>query len=169
MAVRPIDPNQKKGGFERTLERAARLRPITWFLINIGNRVDPVLMKATGGRLRVAPGSPTVLLTHTGAKSGKERTTPLAYFTDGDRVILIASKGGAESHPAWYHNVKANPEVEASTDGRPEPYTASEAEGDERERLWNLATTLYSGYADYQVRAPNRRIPVIVLEPRAGR
>lgn len=167
MAVRPFDPEYKKAAHERALEWVARRRPITWFLINVGNRVDPVLMRASRGRLKIAPGSPTVLLTHTGAKSGKQRTTPLVYFTQGDRVVLIASKGGAPTHPAWFHNLKANPEVEASTDGRPEPYLAREAEDAERERLWKLATTLYSGYADYQERCGDvRRIPVVVLEPR---
>jgi deazaflavin-dependent oxidoreductase (nitroreductase family) len=166
MAVRPFDPTFKKAAHQRALEWLARRRAMTWLFINVGNRIDPMLMRATRGRVKIAPGSPTVLLTHTGARSGKRRTTPLAYFTEGDRVVLIASKGGADHHPAWYHNLMANPEVEASTDGRPEPYLAREAEGAERERLWDLATTLYSGYADYQDRArDHRRIPVIVLEP----
>ncbi len=165
--VRTQDPNEPKGAYDRALERAAKLRPVTWFLINVGNKVDPVMMKATGGRLRVAPGSPTVCITHTGAKSGKERTTPLAYFTDGDNVILIASKGGAPKHPAWYHNLKANPEVEAWTHGEPGRFRAREAEGEERERLYDLAVRLYSGYAGYQERASEhgRTIPVMVLEP----
>jgi len=80
-------------------------------------------------------------------------------------VVLIASKGGAPQHPAWYHNLKAPPNVEASTHGHPDRYVAREAEGTERERLWTLATKLYSGFQDYQARAANRRIPVIVLEP----
>jgi deazaflavin-dependent oxidoreductase (nitroreductase family) len=166
MGVRPFDPNFRKSGIEQAMEWVAKRRPITWFFIHVGNRVDPWLMRVSRGRLKVAPSSPTILLTHTGARSGKRRTTPLVYFTQGDHVVLIASKGGAPSHPAWYHNLKANPEVEASTDGRPEPYLAREAEGAERERLWDLATTLYSGYAGYQERADRRRIPVVVLEPR---
>jgi deazaflavin-dependent oxidoreductase (nitroreductase family) len=166
MSVRSIDPTEEKSSFERGLEWLAAKRPVTWFLVNIGNRVDPVLMRTTGGRLRVAPGSPTVLIRHTGAKSGKERTTPLAYFTQDDQIILIASKGGAPKHPAWYHNLKANPDVEATTDGKFEPYRAREAEGGERDHLWQLATTLYSGYDGYQERATERRIPVMVLEPK---
>ena len=164
--VPTYDPNEPKGLWMSSLSWAARQRPVTWFLVNIGNKIDPYLMRATGGRVKSTISAPTVLLTHTGAKSGKKRTTPLAYFTDGDDVVIIASKGGAESHPAWYHNLKAHPEVEASTDGNPEPYVAREADGAERDRLWDLATTLYSGYADYQRRAPERRIPVMVLEPR---
>ncbi len=169
MAVKPQDPTEEKNGYERFLEWAAEQRPVTWVLINVGNKVDPVLMRATGGRLRMTMGGPTVLVKHTGAKSGKERVTPLAYFTQGEEVVLIASKGGAPKHPAWYHNLKAHPEVEATTDGRFEPYLAREATGEEREHLWQLATTLYSGFDDYQRRATSsteRQIPVMVLEPR---
>jgi F420H(2)-dependent quinone reductase len=167
MAVRPFDPTTERGRLLDTLERVFRSRVGTWAAINVGQRVDPHLMRLTRGRVRLAVTAPTVLLTHTGAKSGKRRTTPLLYFTDGEDVVLIASKGGAAHHPAWYHNVKANPEVEASTDGRPVPYLAHEAEGAERERLWQLATTLYAGYDDYQDKARSHRtIPVIVLSPR---
>lgn len=171
MAVRRFDPTQRRAPFMGALDRLFKTRFGTWTAINVGQRVDPHLMRATRGHLRVGFTAPTVLLTHTGAKSGKVRTTPLLYFTDSERVVLIASKGGAPSHPAWYHNLIANPQVEASTDGRPEPYTAHEAEGDERERLWKLATTLYSGYDDYQERATataDRRIPVMVLEPNSA-
>ena len=125
-------------------------------------------MKATGGRVKTTINAPTVLLTHTGAKSGKKRTTPLAYFTDGDDVTLIASRGGHRDHPAWYHNVTANPEVELWSKGVGGRYRAQEAEGEERQRLWDLATEFYPGFARYQERAGDRRIPVIVCTP-AGR
>ena len=167
MALIPAsDPTRPKGPYLRALEWAAKRRPVTWFLIHVGNRVDPVLMRATGGRLRVAPGSPTVLLSHTGARSGQRRTTPLAYFTDGDNVVLMASKGGAPRNPAWYHNVVANPAVELWAAGRGGPYTAREADGDEYARLWELACAMYDGYDRYQeLCAANRRIPLIVCEP----
>ncbi len=165
MAVRRFDPATQQMPFKALLDRVFQTRWGTWVAINIGQRIDPYLMRATRGRVRISFTAPTILLTHTGAKSGKRRTTPLLYFTEGDKVVLIASKGGAPQNPAWYHNVKAHPEVEASSDGRPERYVAREADGAERERLWRLATKLYSGYEDYQARAINRRIPVIVLEP----
>ena len=164
--VRRVDPEQKKGPVLRAGDWLVRRRPVTWVLVNYGPKIDPRLMKLTGGRVRLTAIGPTVVVKHTGAKSGKQRETPLAYFTDGDEVVLIASKGGAPSHPAWYHNLMANPDCEAWTDGEPARYRAREAEGAERERLWDLATTMYSGYADYQRRAPDRRIPVVVLEPR---
>lgn len=167
MAVRPYIPTTERSPVLTLLERFFKTRLGTWGAIHIGQRIDPPLMRMTRGRLRTAGIAPTILLTHTGAKSGKRRTTPLLYFTDDDEVVLVASKGGADSHPAWYHNVKANPEVEASSDGRPAPYVAREAVGAERERLWKLATTLYPGYDLYQEKArPHRTIPVVVLTPR---
>lgn len=162
--VRPFDP-EKEVRLRRVLEPLVKSRPGTWFFVNIGPRIDPPLMRATRGRIRLGLIAPTVLVTHKGRRSGKKRTTPLVYFSQGESVVLIASKGGAPHHPDWYHNLKANPRVEASSDGRPVPYIAREAEGEERDRLFALATKLYSGYADYQVRAADRRIPVMVLDP----
>jgi deazaflavin-dependent oxidoreductase (nitroreductase family) len=163
--VREFDPQAPKGVLLSTMSWAARKRPVTWFLVNVGNKIDPYLMRATGGRLKTTVNAPTVLLTHTGAKSGKKRTTPLAYFTDADHVVLIASRGGHHDHPAWYHNVVANPEVELWTKGGGGRYRAREAKGKERERLWALATRFYPGFARYQERAGDRRIPVIVCSP----
>ena len=169
MAVHGVDPTMSKNAVMKGAEWLAQQRPYTWFLINVGEKLDPVIMKLTGGRLRSTGPGKTVLVKQTGAKSGKERTTPLAYFTQGDQVVLIASKGGAPNHPAWYHNLKAHPDVEAASDGNFEPFRAREATGEEHDRLWELAVTYYSGYADYQRRATaasGRTIPLMVLEPR---
>lgn len=163
--VREFDPQAPKGVLLSTLSWTARRRPVTWFLVNVGNKIDPYLMRATGGRLKTTVTAPTVLLTHTGAKSGRKRSTPLAYFTDDDDVVLIASRGGHRDHPAWYHNVVANPEVELWTKGGGGRYRAREATRKERERLWALATGFYPGFARYQERAGDRRIPVIVCSP----
>jgi F420H(2)-dependent quinone reductase len=134
--------------------------------LNVANKVDPPLMRATRGLVKVPSGVPTILLNHTGAKSGARRTTPLVYFTDGPNVILIASQTGKPRHPAWFHNLTANPEVELWARGRGGPYRAREADGDERERLWKMAMQLYPGYDTYRLRAEgNRRIPVVVCEP----
>ncbi|MDQ1434063.1 MAG: hypothetical protein QOF59_879 [Actinomycetota bacterium] len=107
--------------------------------------------------------APLVLLTTTGAKSGKTRTTPVVYTTDGDKVVVIASKGGAPTSPDWYHNLVANPDVtvELSTDkfeGR-----ARVAEGEERDRLYRAQAELMPNFADYE-KATTRKIPVVVLE-----
>jgi F420H(2)-dependent quinone reductase len=163
--VPPFDPLQPKGPWMSALSWSARQRPVTWFLVNVGNKIDPYLMRMSGGRLKSTFNSPTVLLTHTGAKSGKKRSTPLAYFTDGDDVILIASRGGHRDHPAWYFNLIANPEVELWTKGGGGRYRAREAKGKKRETLWELATGFYPGFARYQERAGDRRIPVIACSP----
>lgn len=164
-SVPAFDPTQQKGLVLGALSWVARQRPVTWFLVNVGNKVDPVLMRISGGRLKTTFNAPTVLVTHIGARSGKQRMTPLAYFTDGDDVILIASAGGAPKHPAWYRNVMANPEIELWAKGSGGRYRAREADGEERERLWKLATDYYPGFARYQERATERRIPVVVCSP----
>jgi deazaflavin-dependent oxidoreductase (nitroreductase family) len=163
--VPPQDPRASKGLFRRGFFWLAEQRALGWIPIKVGNRVDPSLMRITGGRVKLSLAFPTALLTHTGAKSGKKRTTPLAYFTDADNVVLIASQSGAATHPAWYHNVIANPEVELWANGRGGRYRAREAQGELRDRLWREATSFYPGFAKYQERSPDRRIPVVVCVP----
>jgi F420H(2)-dependent quinone reductase len=112
------------------------------------------------------PGSPPMLLLdHVGAKSGTRRTSPLVYGRDGDDLILIASKGGYPKHPAWFHNLMANPDTSVRVGTRRMNVHARRASGQERERLWRLMVGVYGGYAGYQKRT-DREIPVVVLEPR---
>jgi deazaflavin-dependent oxidoreductase (nitroreductase family) len=149
---------------ERGLERFAASPTGGWFFVTIGHRVDPYLLKWSKGRFSVAVGQPVLLLTVKGAKSGKPRETPLLFATDGDDLVLVASNAGNLRHPAWYHNVKANPEVEIlAPGGRSGRYVGREADGEERERLWDVVNDLYSGYDVYQGRATSRRIPVMVF------
>ena len=91
---------------------------------------------------------------------------PLLATRTGDTVLLVASKAGSVRHPAWYHNVRANPDVEVTIDGRRVPMHAEIAEGEQRERLWRTVCDNYSGYATYQRRAGGRVIPVVALRPR---
>src|SRR5207245_8943604 len=109
MTVRPFDPATQQMPFKAVLDRVFKTRWGTWVAINIGQRIDPYLMRATRGRIRISFTAPTILLTHTGAKTGERRTTPLLYFTDAANVVLIASKGVALQHPAWYHKPKVHP------------------------------------------------------------
>ena len=108
-------------------------------------------------------GAPLLLLTTTGAKSGQLRTSPLVHTTDGDRLVVIASKGGAPTHPDWYHNLMANPEatVELGTDRF--QVRASFPQGEERERLYNQQAAQMPNFAEYQ-KNTTRQIPVVVLE-----
>ncbi len=112
------------------------------------------------------PGSPPMLLLdHVGAKSGVKRTIPLVYVEDGDDVVLVASKGGHPKNPAWYHNLRANPDTTAQIGRRRRPVRARVAGPQERKRLWPKAVATYSGYRDYQERT-EREIPLVILEPR---
>lgn len=124
--------------------------------------------RATGGRVgHTLPGMPTILLLdHVGAKSGTKRTSPLLYFADGEDVVLVASKGGFPKHPAWFHNLMANPETTVQIGSERRPVSARRATPEERQRLWPMALREYRGYADYQERSKGREIPMVVLEPR---
>jgi deazaflavin-dependent oxidoreductase (nitroreductase family) len=108
-------------------------------------------------------GAPLLLLNTTGAKSGQPRINPLAYTRDGDRYVIIASKGGAPTSPDWFHNVVANPEVVVEVGPERFPARASVAEGAERDRLYAAQAALMPGFAEYEKKT-TRRIPVIVLE-----
>ncbi len=127
------------------------------------------LYRASGGRLgQTLPGVPgkMLLLDHVGAKSGAKRTSPLLYIEDGADVVIVASKGGYPKHPAWFHNLKANPETTVQIGREHRAVRARVARAEERERLWPMAVKSYNGYADYQARSKGREIPLVILEPR---
>lgn len=135
----------------------------------IAPRVDPPLLRLTGGRVSSVYPVPVMLLTTTGAKTGKPRTLPLVYLDDGDAIILIASNYGRTSHPAWYRNLVANPKVEVLAGKKSGTYSASEiTDAAERDRVWDLALDMYAGYGDYEGRAGDRTIPLVRLERAAG-
>jgi deazaflavin-dependent oxidoreductase (nitroreductase family) len=131
------------------------------------SRAHVALYRASRGRLggRISRGAPVLLLTTTGRKSGRERTTPLLYLEDAGRYVVIASVGGAPKHPAWYLNLLANPAATLEVGSRKLPVTASTASPEERTRLWPLAVQIYSGYDAYQAKT-TREIPVVILAPR---
>ncbi len=108
-------------------------------------------------------GSTILLLTTTGRKTGEKRTAPLIYAKDGDRYVIVASKGGAPEHPGWYQNLDKTPEVEVQVKGDVFRARARTAKGEERERLWRLANTVWKHYDEYATRT-DREIPVVVLE-----
>jgi deazaflavin-dependent oxidoreductase (nitroreductase family) len=109
--------------------------------------------------------APLLLLNHVGAKSGLTRTNPLVYTTDGDKLVIIASKGGAPSHPDWFRNVVANPEVTVELPGKTFAARARVAEGEERDRLFRAQADLMPTFDDYATKT-DRVIPVVVLERR---
>jgi deazaflavin-dependent oxidoreductase (nitroreductase family) len=165
MPVPAVDPEAPWGPAKRVVANFAVSRAGFLYLRHISRHVDPFLHRISGGRVSTVIATPVVLLTTTGAKSGLSRTTALVYFTDADRVVLMASNYGAKRHPAWYHNLKANPEAELSARGYKGAYTATEATGAERERLWALAKGFVKNYGAYETTAGERQIPVMVLSP----
>jgi deazaflavin-dependent oxidoreductase (nitroreductase family) len=112
-------------------------------------------------------GSSVLLLTTTGRRSGNPTTTPLIYAADGERYVIVASKGGADEHPGWYLNLRKNPVVELQVRDKVFPAHASTATGAERERLWRLANQVWPHYDEYQTKT-EREIPVVVLTPIEG-
>jgi len=127
-----------------------------------------LLYRATGGRIgRRIPGvGSMLLLDHVGAKTGTKRTSPLLYTPDGDNLVIVASKGGYPKHPAWFHNLVANPDTTIQLGSERRPVHARVATSEERERLWPMVVATYDGYATYQARSQGREIPLVILEPR---
>jgi deazaflavin-dependent oxidoreductase (nitroreductase family) len=139
-------------------------------MANLGFRIlggiHARVYRATGGKVGGRAGKvPVLLLTTTGRKSGRPRTSPLLYTRAGDSgYMVIASKGGAPQHPLWYRNLQANPLAEVTVGRRTQQVRARDAQGEERERLWRALADLYPGYDRY-ARKTTRTIPVVVLEP----
>jgi deazaflavin-dependent oxidoreductase (nitroreductase family) len=153
--------------YERVATPLVASRGGSWFFVNVAPHLDRALLRLTDGRWTTAGKGRVGFLRVRGAKSGVERITPLVWTRDGDRILLVASRGGDVKHPAWYRNVVANPDVRFSKDGDERPYRARTATDEERPRMWELVTRRYAGYATYQRRAGSREIPVVVLEPLA--
>ena len=130
---------------------------------NPGNFNQTVIdtFRANGGKVN-GP-NPLILLTTIGAKSGQPRTNPIAYSTDGDRIIILASKGGAPTNPDWYYNLLANPVLTVELGTEKFQARATIAEGEERERLFAHHAELMPGFAEYRQKT-TRQIPVIILE-----
>ena len=126
-------------------------------------RIDSILIPLTGARMSMGPPGFTTLVTTRGARTGKPRKTSLAFLWKGDGMVVVASKGGAPHHPAWYHNMKANPRVRVQHRGGIEERVAREATGEERESLFAEVAARYPNFAAYQERASQRVIPVMVL------
>jgi deazaflavin-dependent oxidoreductase (nitroreductase family) len=131
------------------------------------NTVHRAVLKVTGGRFGWdVANMPVVELTTTGRKSGRPHTVLLTSpVRDGDAVVVVASRGGADHHPAWFLNLRANPDVEAKVGNESRrTMRARVAEPDERARLWPRVVTKYKGYGDYQAKT-QREIPLVLLEP----
>ena len=134
--------------------------------MKVRSAIHRLCYKLTGGAIGGgSAGMPILLLTTAGRKTGRPRTTPLLYVTDGENIVVVASAGGQPRHPHWWLNLEKNPEAEVQVRNDKRRVKAEEASGEERERLWRLVVEMHPGYEDFQ-KIANRQIPVVILRPR---
>ena len=152
---------------QRALRRLGASRPGSWVFARLLHRIDRPVHRLTRGRhtfASVVSGLPVIMLTTIGARSGRPRSVPVLGLPTVDGLVVIASNFGQDRHPAWYHNLRANPNGHVRVDGVTWPFHAREAEGDERARIWQTGLELYPGFSQYESRATDRRIAVFVLD-----
>jgi deazaflavin-dependent oxidoreductase (nitroreductase family) len=166
--LRYVDPTRRPGLFRRAYATLANTRLGRFLSVHVVWRLDPPLMRATGGRLGLGLAMPTALLETRGARSGELRRNVVIYFHDGERVTIVASKLGLPQHPAWFHNLEADPDVVFAGVPMRATVVAGEAE---RQRLWALADRVFAPYAAYRREAARagREVPIVQLvRPGAG-
>ena len=153
--------------FQRWLRRFAASGPGSWLFARILHHVDKPVHKLTKGRHTFASlvsGLPVVMITTTGAKSGKPRTVPVLALPVDEGLAVIASNYGQEHNPGWYYNLRANPDGEWLWRGDRRRFRAVEATGGRRAQIWETGLRVYPGWTQYEKRAAHRHIPVFVLE-----
>jgi deazaflavin-dependent oxidoreductase (nitroreductase family) len=154
--------------FQRALRRLVASGPGAWVFARLLDHLDRPVYGLTRGKHTFASltsGLPVVMLTTTGARSGKPRTVPLLGLPTPEGMAVIASNFGQRRHPSWLHNLRADPSGELSIDGRTQRVRAVEAVGEERARIWAQGLRVYPGWGQYEERASNRTIHVFVLRP----
>lgn len=153
---------------QRSIQRFAATSLGSKLFIPTAHRLDRIVLRLSNGRntmVGLTAGLPVITLTTIGAKSGQLRSVPLIGIPDGHRYVLIASNFGQTHHPAWYYNLRQHPQATITLLGSTSDYVATEASGEEYDRLWQKAVSLYGGYAAYKTRTGGRAIPIIILAP----
>jgi len=160
--LKHVDPNRPRSPLSRAYAALANTRLGRFMSARIVWKLDPYLMRATRGRLGMGLVMPTALLETRGAKSGELRRNVVIYFHDGELATIVASKMGLPQHPAWFHNLEANPDV--TFGGIPMRASVVDDEA-ERRRLWALADRVFAPYAAYRREAAkaHRTIPIVQL------
>jgi deazaflavin-dependent oxidoreductase (nitroreductase family) len=163
--LRHVDPHARRGRLYFAVARLSATRFGAWFSINIAWKLDPFLLRLSAGRLSTSGPLATALLESRGARTGLPRRNATLYFHDGERVTIIASKRGWPTHPAWYYNLRAHPDIVFG--GLPFRAELVEEEN-EQQRLWGLADHVFPEYVDYRELAAKagRVIPIFQLTPR---
>lgn len=160
-----VDPNRPRSLLSRAYAAFSGTHLGRFVSANVVWKIDPHLLRATRGRVGMGLVLPTALLETRGAKSGAVRRNAVIYFHDEDRVMIVASKAGDEKHPAWFHNLRAHPDV---TFGGIAMRATVVSDETEHRRLWTLADQVFAPYATYRREAAktNRTIPIIQLTAR---
>ncbi|MGW8225957.1 MAG: nitroreductase family deazaflavin-dependent oxidoreductase [Anaerolineales bacterium] len=155
--------------WQRIIQRLAMIEVIsTKFLSKYLYRMDSTVLNWSNGKVNLTTlltGLPVIVITTTGAKSGKPRTIPLAGIPDGERIILVPTNFGQDTYPGWYYNLCTTPGAHIKHNGYPKEYISRFADRDEWEKYWNLAVYYYPGYQSYRERSSSREIPLFILEP----
>ena len=154
---------------QRLMRRFASSGPGSWAFARTAQHIDRRVYRWTKGKHTfgsMITGLPVVMLTTTGAKSGQKRTVPVLGLPLDDGMAVIASNWGQTRHPAWYHNLVANPDGELAVNDSRSNFHAVEATGERRDQIWQTGLKIYPGWTQYETRASGRTIHVFVLEPR---
>jgi deazaflavin-dependent oxidoreductase (nitroreductase family) len=160
----PERPESSRVWWQRMLVLVVSSRPGAALLRKVMHRIDRPLLRLTRGRLSFASAYPVLLLTTTGARSGKRRTVPLLCVRCASGFAIIGTRFGSTHHPGWYYNLGAHPQAIVEIDGARHACVARVADEAEREEIWARAVRMYSGYRRYAART-HRMIPMLILEP----
>jgi deazaflavin-dependent oxidoreductase (nitroreductase family) len=156
--------------FHKIVRRFAASGPGSWLFARLAPGLDRPVHRLTRGRHTLGSlitGLPVVMLTTTGARSSEPRTVPILGIPVDNGVAVIASNWGQRHHPSWYYNLRAHPEAQVAIEGSSRRVRAVEADGERRAEIWQEGLRVYPGFAEYERRAPHRRISVFVLEDAA--
>jgi deazaflavin-dependent oxidoreductase (nitroreductase family) len=162
---------EESNALQRAVRRFAASGPGSWLFSRMLDRLDRLIFRVTKGRHMASSllsALPVAMVTTRGARSGQARTVPLLAMPTDDGLAVIGSNYGKPKHPAWRHNLRANPDGEVEVEGRRWAFSAVELEDDRRERVWQEALRTYPGFSGYATRAAPRRISVFILEPQLG-
>jgi len=168
-AIAPPITYAQANFLQRSLRRLGASGPGAWLFARILHRIDRPVHRLTRGRhtfTNLLAGIPVVMLTTTGARSGGARSVPLLGLPTDDGLVVIASNLGQARHPAWHHNLRANPDALVAVDGAVRAVRAVEAHGEQRARIWREGLKVYPGWSQYERRLAHREITVYILEPR---
>jgi len=163
-----VDSNRDACLLRRVVRQVAATRAGAWVCARLLHRIDHVVFRASGGRTTfsaIVSGFPVVMLTTTGARTGRPRTMPVLALPDGERMVVIASNYGQRHNPAWYYNLRAHEHADVRIGPRTVAMKARELAGAEREHYFQYGVDVNPGWARYRSRASHRVIPVIMLEP----